>query len=312
MSGLVFDIKRDSSEDGPGIRTTVFLKGCPLKCQWCHNPEGISRQPSLSFRAEKCAPANCGAPCVKACPEGALLKAGRAVIARHDACSRCEKCFPLCEAKALEPVGQRMTVEEVFQRVIIDRPFFKSSGGGVTLSGGEPTQQMKFASALLQRLKQAGIHTAIETCGLFAFPAFVRELLPYLDLIYFDFKLMDDAASRHYTGAPSAPMLENFELLLKTAKIPVVPRIPLIPGITATPENLAAIAAYLRERGVSQCALLPYNPLWQDKLKRVGADSPYRNAVFMGEAEEQACVRQFHKPGGNACCAAAAKINPRI
>lgn len=297
MPGLVFDIKRDSSEDGPGIRTTVFLKGCPLKCQWCHNPEGISRKPSLSFRAEKCAPGGCGAACVKACPEGAMQYADGTVSARHDHCSRCEKCFPLCETKALEPVGRWMTVEEVFQRVVIDRPFFQSSGGGVTLSGGEPTQQMRFASKLLQRLKQAGIHTAIETCGLFAFPAFARELLPYLDLIYFDFKLMDDAASRHYTGAPSGPMLENFELLLRAAQIPVVPRIPLIPGITATPENLAAIAAYLRNQGVSQCALLPYNPLWQDKLKRVGADSPYRNAAFMSEAEELACVSLFRKPG---------------
>ncbi len=303
MQGLVFDIKRDSSEDGPGIRTTVFLKGCPLKCQWCHNPESISRKPSLSFRAEKCAPSECGTPCVKACHEGALSHVGRTVAAVHEACTRCDKCFSLCETGALEPVGNWMSVEEVFQRVAIDRPFFRATGGGVTLSGGEPTQQMKFASALLQKLKQAGIHTAIETCGLFAFPAFVRELLPHLDLIYFDLKLMDDAASRHYTGAPSKPILENFELLLRTAKIPVVPRIPLIPGITATPENLSAIAAYMRQQGVGQCALLPYNPLWQDKIKRVGVDSPYRHANFMSEAEEQACVSLFRKPLEQQCVA---------
>lgn len=309
MQGLVFDIKRDSSEDGPGIRSTVFLKGCPLKCQWCHNPEGISRKPSLSFRVEKCAPGECGTPCVKACPEGVLRHAGGGVAAEHEACTRCEKCFPLCEAGALEPVGNWMSADEVFHRVIIDRPFFKATGGGVTLSGGEPTQQMKFAAALLQKLKQAGIHTAIETCGLFAFQSFARELLPYLDLVYFDLKLMDDAASRHYIGAPSGPILENFELLLKTAQIPVVPRIPLIPGITATPENLSAIAAYLRQLGVGQCALLPYNPLWQDKIKRVGADSPYRHAVFMSEAEEQACVSLFRKPQEQA--GAAASVIPR-
>jgi pyruvate formate lyase activating enzyme len=299
MRGLVFDIKRDSSEDGPGIRTTIFLKGCPLKCHWCHNPEGISRTPSLSFRADKCAPARCGAPCVKACDAGALQLAAGRVHVRHADCSRCDHCFPLCEPGALEPVGRSMTVDDVFHRVAIDQPFFQATGGGVTLSGGEPTQQMAFASALLQRFRQAGIHTAIETCGLFSFPAFSAHLLPYLDLIYFDFKLLDDNASRRYTGAPSRPILDNFEQLLKVANIPVVPRIPLVPGITATEENLSAIAAYLRGQGIRHCALLSYNPLWQDKLKRVGRGSPYRHAAFMSSAEEAHCVAQMRNPAAD-------------
>lgn len=297
MQGLIFDIKRDSSEDGPGIRTTVFLKGCPLKCQWCHNPEGISRKPELSFRAEKCAMPDCGAPCVNACAQGALQLASGKVRARHDACSRCEQCFPLCETKALEPVGQWMHVDDVFHRVIIDQPFYRATGGGVTLSGGEPTQQTAFASALLQRLKQAGVHTAIETCGLFSFPSFAAQLLPYLDLVYFDFKLMDDEASRHYTGAPSQSILDNFEQLLGASRIPVIPRVPLVPGITATEENLSAIAAYLRGHGIRHCALLPYNPMWQDKPKRLGKSSPYSHAAFMSSAEEQFCVSRFHNRG---------------
>ena len=296
LQGLVFDIKRDSSEDGPGIRTTVFLKGCPLECQWCHNPEGISRKPELSFRAENCAPADCGTPCMKACKGGVLQLVGGRLSAQHDACSRCGQCFPLCENQALEPVGQWMSVDDVYHRVIIDMPFYSSTGGGVTLSGGEATLQMGFASALLQRLKQAGIHTALETCGLFSFPAFASRMLPYLDLIYFDFKLMDDAASRRYTGVPVQPILATFEQLISTAAIPVVPRIPLIPGITATEDNLAAIAAYLRRHGIEHCALLPYNPLWQDKTQRLGRSSSYTHATFMSRAEEQFCVRQFRKP----------------
>ncbi len=242
---LIFDIKRGSSEDGPGIRTTVFFKGCPLACVWCQNPEGIAREPGTDINGD--------------------------------------------------PVGFWIGLEELLYRVRQDRPFYDSSGGGVTLSGGEPTVQMDFNQHFLKMLKEEGIHTAMETCGLFHYDGFRRKLLPWLDLIYFDLKLIDDGASRRYAGCPSAPVLENFSRLLREAEIPVIPRIPLIPGITATRENLSGLARFLRERNVDACTLIPYNPLWRDKLKRLGIRARYDYSTYMPRGEQELSISYFNE-----------------
>lgn len=240
---LIFDIKRDSTEDGPGIRTTVFFKGCPLSCVWCQNPEGIERNPEYDRNGDR--------------------------------------------------VGYWIGLEELRYRVRQDQPFYTSSNGGVTLSGGEPTLQMGFAHHFLKALKTDGVHTAIETCGLFNYRRFHAELLPWLDLIYFDLKLIDDFQSRRYTGRSNGPILDNFSRLIAEAKIPVIPRIPLVPGITDRPANLSGLARYLASEGITGCTLLPYNPLWHDKLKRLGKTSPYGRATFMSCEERIASINTF-------------------
>jgi pyruvate formate lyase activating enzyme len=240
MRALIFDIKRDCSEDGPGIRTTVFFQGCPLRCIWCQNPEG--QDAGLS-------------------PD------------EHGA-------------------GRWYALEELLDRVLIDRPFFVSTGGGVTLSGGEPTCQMRFAGAFLQRLQQAGIDTAMETCGFFHYASFEKLVLPYLNRIYFDLKIMDDAEHRRLTRQSNHPVLVNLVRLRRDADIPVTVRVPLVPGMTATDENLSAIGRFLREHEIYEVTLLPYNPLWQDKAVRLGR-APL-TCGFMSAAQLTDCARQIN------------------
>jgi pyruvate formate lyase activating enzyme len=191
------------------------------------------------------------------------------------------------------------SVEELMYRLLQDKPFFMSTGGGVTLSGGEATLQMDFAGKLLQALKREGIHTALETGGFFCYESFKKKMLPWLDLIYFDIKLIDEADSKQYTGRSNKRILSNFSRLLSdAARIPVIPRIPLIPGITTTKENLAGIAVFLNDQGIKTCELMPYNPLWLDKLQKLGITPRYRRTSFMTPAEQQACVDSFtqHSP----------------
>ncbi len=241
--GLIFDIKRDCSEDGPGIRTTVFFKGCPLSCIWCQNPEGKKFAPETDIHGKK--------------------------------------------------IGTWFTVKELMYRLLQDKPFFSTTGGGVTLSGGEATLQMDFASRLLQALKHEGIHTALETSGFFNYQHFKQKMLPWLDLVYFDIKLIDNAASKKYCGRSNTSILNNFTQLLSDAHIPVVPRIPLIPGITTTEENLKGIAAFLEEHGVKSCSLIPYNPLWHDKIEKLGLTPRYQHQGFMTPDEQKACIGYF-------------------
>lgn len=250
-NALIFDIKRDCSEDGPGIRTTVFFKGCPLACAWCQNPEGVIPAPEKTCNGET--------------------------------------------------VGEWITLEELLYRICIDKPFYASSGGGVTLSGGEPTMQMEFVHLLLKALKNEEIQTVIETCGLFDYGSFCRLLLPWLDLIYFDLKLIDESASRKYTGASNRVILDNFIRLTSLQGVQIKPRIPLIPGITMTESNLTGLAGFLHRHGVIDCSLMPYNPTWQDKLERLGKKTEYNYRHFLTQEEQTSSVYYFKKlnKGGN-------------
>ena len=289
---LIFDVKRDCSEDGAGIRTTVFFKGCPMSCVWCQNPEGINPKPGLSFNEAVCTSPDCGNPCILVCQAKCLMNTSP-IQAINTSCTRCERCFPVCPAKALEPVGRWVTVEELLYEVCIDKPFYTSSGGGVTLSGGEPTMQMSFIWRFLKALKEENIDTAIETCGFFNYKHFRSQVLPFLDLVYFDIKLISDSESRRYTGRSNQLIIENFLRLIRESKIPIIPRIPLIPEITNTFENLRGIAEFLKMNGVSNCSLMPYNPLWVDKLKRLGLKARYKRTSFMTKEEEDACINYF-------------------
>lgn len=246
MRGLVFDIKRDCSEDGPGIRTTVFFQGCPLRCVWCQNPEGQQR--------------------IVSCGECALNSG---------------------------LTGNWYELDELLYRVLIDRPFFDATGGGVTVSGGEPTHQMHFVGEFLQRLRKEGVDTAIETCGFFHYTSFEKLVLPYLNRIYFDLKIMDEAEHRRLTGQSNRPILENLARLARKTTIPLNVRVPLIPGMTTTPQNLAAIGQFLRSHDITAVTLLPYNPLWQDKAIQMGR-TPQLTCGFMSSEQLANCARQIN------------------
>jgi len=290
---LIFDIKRDCSEDGPGIRTTVFFKGCPLSCTWCQNPEGKEKHLQISFDANRCKPELCNTACINVCEAHCLSFVDKLHV-NHDQCTRCDHCFDVCPTKALEPVGYWITLDDLLYRILIDEPFFQSSGGGVTLSGGEVTQQMPFIHQLLKALKTRGIHTAIETSGFFNYRKFQQLVLPWLDLIYFDLKLIDEEQSREFTGQGNHLILENFNRLIEQDDVAVIPRIPLIPNITATEKNLSGIAHLLNKLHVSGATLLPYNPLWQDKLKKLDLNPRYLRKTLMNSDEKNLCVDNFY------------------
>ncbi len=286
---MIFDIKRDCSDDGPGIRTTVFFKGCPLSCVWCHNPEGVKASPGISFDSNVCNPADCGCPCLKQCCNGTLT-VDTSLQVDYSLCSRCDNCFEVCPTNALEPVGRWLTEDDLFYEVCVDKTFYDSTGGGVTLSGGEPTMQMEFINCFLQRLKDEGINTAIETCGFFDFSLFQEKALPFLDLIFFDLKLIDDTENKKHTGQSNKIILENFCKLVQNTNVKVIPRIPLIPGITTTSANLTGIGKFLKDLNISNCELMPYNPLWYDKLNKLGAKADYQNRSFLDHDEKNRYV----------------------
>jgi pyruvate formate lyase activating enzyme len=271
---LIVEIKGNSLDDGPGIRSVIFFKGCPLSCTWCHNPECISPDPALKFDPGSCI--HCDS-CITGCTAGALSRDNQFFVDRG-ACNHCFSCTKLCPAAALTPLGQQMEPTEIVEQVIRDKPFFNNSGGGVTLSGGEPTLHLAFTGELLAALKRAELRTLLETCGLFDLARFRQLALPFIDIIYMDLKLLDDRLHRHYCGAGNSVILENLARLhelSRDSEFTIVPRIPLVPGITDTPENLTAAACFLREHGFSEVKLLPYNPLWVDKLFSIGLPNPY-------------------------------------
>jgi pyruvate formate lyase activating enzyme len=267
LTGFIFDIQRFSIHDGPGIRTTVFLKGCPLRCLWCHNPESQDPHGELSFQPDLCI--GCGY-CLRTCPHGCHRtdEAGRHVLDRT-ACVRCGRCAAECYAGALAFIGRSCTVEQVLADVMRDRPFYETSGGGMTLSGGEPLMQFAFTRGLLAAARAADIHTCIETCG-FAPAAHVEAIAPLTDLFYFDCKETDPAQHEAFTGVPLAPIIDNLARLDRLGAR-IVLRCPLVPGLNDRDGHLHAIAELAnRHPHVEAVHLLPYHPLGRGKAERLG------------------------------------------
>ncbi|MBN1259792.1 MAG: glycyl-radical enzyme activating protein [Anaerolineae bacterium] len=288
VNGLVFDIKKFSLHDGPGIRTTVFLKGCPLRCVWCHNPESQLRDPQVMVRTSRCV--GCGA-CVEVCPHGAVTRDSvtRDVVTQDvffDAtrCAACGACVAVCYAGAREWVGREMAVATVLADVLRDRPFYETSGGGVTFSGGEPLGQPAFLLALLQACRAAGVHTALDTCG-YADWEVIDRIRPFVDLFLYDLKTLDDRQHRAWTGVSNALILENLRRLAGLGHRIWI-RAPIVPGCNdsdAEMQQLAAFAAALP--GVERLELLPYHGMARDKYRRLGL--PYRLADLAEPAAER-------------------------
>ena len=254
-TATIFEVKRFAIHDGPGVRTALFLKGCPLHCRWCHNPEGIAPQPQLACYHHKCIA--CG-ECVTVCPANVhSIVDGRHLM--HPAnCTACGKCVEACLGRALRLYGQRFTVEQARQIVLEDRDFY-TAGGGVTLSGGEPLLQSDFCAELFAQLKQDGIHCAIDTSGAVAWQSF-QKILPHTDMFLYDVKHADDSSHRQYTGRGNSLIVENLRRLAQ-GDVPIEVRIPVIPAFNDDPRSIAAIGLLLSDLpALVAVRLLPYHP----------------------------------------------------
>lgn len=266
-TGLVFDVQRFSVHDGPGIRTTVFFKGCPLRCPWCQNPESLRAEPEIAFVSSRCQRSG---ECITRCDRHALIPGAQRVL--RDRCDGCGQCVQACAFGALELIGRTVTVAQLVDEVLHDRTFFETSGGGVTVSGGEPTYQLEFVVAFAAALRAHKISVGMQTCGAFRWDALAPHLALF-DFIHFDLKLMDAEQHRALIGSDNRHILENARRL-RGAGTPVVFRAPMVPGYTDTEDNLAAMAAFLKSCGVATLHLLGYHPMGEAKLVQVGAPIP--------------------------------------
>lgn len=265
-TGIVTNIQRFSIHDGPGIRTTVFFKGCPLRCRWCQNPESLHAHPEIAFYAENCA--HCYR-CASACPQDAILRepTQRVDFKRCDGCGRCAR---VCSRDGLRQVGRLWSAPALVVEILKDRDHYDESGGGVTLSGGEPGLQAAFLEVLLPQLKTAGLHVTLQTCGLFRWKR-IAPLVPLIDLVYFDLKHMDPGAHRHLTGADNQLILKNFTRLAgRRARLQ--PRMPVIPGHNDARADVTAVARWLKRSGFRTIHCLAYHNLGEAKRKRIHSD----------------------------------------
>lgn len=274
--GRIFNIQRFSTSDGPGIRTVVFMKGCPLSCAWCHNPESKSTATEIFYKKEQCV--GCGA-CADICTAGGHTLSDGVHYFEREKCVRCAKCVEVCCSSALEACGETKTAEEILGAVLRDKPFYEESGGGITLSGGEPLMQYDFTHALLKLAKKHGLHTAIETSGFCS--GDLRLLNEYTDLWLYDVKLISEQEHIKHTGVSNKVILDNLYLLDRIgAKI--ILRCPIIPDINMNTEHFDKLAQLANSmNSVAAIHLEPYHPLGLSKAEQINKTQPYQNDKFL-------------------------------
>ena len=290
--GHCFDLQRFSIHDGPGIRTVIFFKGCPLRCRWCQNPEGLDPEPEISFSKEKCLGCR---ECRETCPVGAIMFEGMKRIDRR-LCDHCGRCVEVCYAEALQIIGKSYTPTKLLEEALDDMPFFESSGGGITLSGGEPTYQAEFLASFLPLCRDRGVHITLETCGYVA-RAKLQALLPLVDLVLFDIKAINSALHRDLTGKGNEIILDNLKMILKEDALKLRVRVPLIPSLTTTDENVRDIIRFLEESKIVEVALLPYHRMGESKLEKV--DSRLKPLGLTGmSAEDLANISTLFQNAG--------------
>lgn len=298
MNGLVLDFVRLSVHDGPGIRTTLFLKGCPLNCRWCHNPESISPTPEIGFTRSKCV--GCGR-CAEACPTGAHTVVGGDHRFGRESCNACGACVLACIPGALTVHGREVSAADAVAAMLEDRTFYAKSGGGCTISGGEPLWQAEFCAEVFARLHEERVHCALDTSGAVPWESFA-VVLPHTDLFLYDVKHVDDALHREHTGRPCQDILENLRRLSQCGK-PIEVRLPVIPGFNADAASMCAIGEFLeRLPNLVGIRLLPYHHA-RSKYERIGrtdpmSDSPVPDAAALGAAAS--LLREFGLVAGPA------------
>ncbi|MDY7107071.1 MAG: glycyl-radical enzyme activating protein [Planctomycetota bacterium] len=292
--GMILDIKKFAIHDGPGIRTTVFFKGCPLDCWWCHNPESRETGPEPVFRGGRCI--RCGR-CVDACDAGAITMTDDGPAVDDDRCRLALACVEACPTEARQVIGREMTIEDVMREIARDVVFYDESGGGATMSGGEPLIQPDFLGRLLRACRDDGIHTTLDTTG-HAPPEVVDAVADDVDLFLYDLKLMDDARHRKYCGAPNELILENLRRLSGEGR-EIIVRIPLVPGITDDATNLEAIGSFVASLPAQHpIDILPYQRLGIDKYDMMKRPCPLRDLQAPGEESVEAAVHLLARSGG--------------
>ena len=289
-TGIIFNIKKFAIHDGPGIRTTVFLKGCPLRCQWCHNPESWLRKPEISLDQEKCI--RCY-QCVSLCPEQAIFLKDGYPYTDQKKCALCSTCVSICPTQTRGIIGKRISTVKVIRELRKDLIFYQESDSGVTFSGGEPLEQIDFLAGLLLLCKEENMHTAVDTCGYTPWSNLER-ILSLVDLWLFDLKILDEQKHKHYTGVSNQLILENLRRLSKkTKKIEI--RIPLIPGVNDNIEEMAEMAGLIRSLSLSEVNILPFHRLGLEKYRRLGLSANMEEIGALSQKDIEVVKQLFSK-----------------
>jgi pyruvate formate lyase activating enzyme len=306
QTATVLEIQRMSTEDGPGIRTTVFFKGCSLKCKWCHNPESISMQPQVHWIDSRCLGCK---TCIDVCPSNALSLTSKGVAINRSTCKGCGTCAEECPTTAMELLGKEWTLDDLTNEVVKDKAYFEKSGGGITVSGGEPGMQAEFVGLLLKSVREKGIHTALDTCGLCSTEALER-LLPYASMVLYDIKEIETEKHKLFTGEYNDRILDNLLYIAEYIRGHVYPatlwiRTPIIPDMTAREENIFRIGNFIAKNlgdVVNRWELCAFNNLCKDKYIRLGKEWLLKDTLLL-QKESMERFAQLARASG---------INPEI